>query len=79
MVILQNGYHLCHDENVRYDKGLTPHELFPSKGVPHQIPAELEFSRKFILDWRFEQIEERLLFFTICSENNNFEIELNCL
>ena len=31
----------------------VPHELFPQKAVPHQIPASLEILRKFILAWRF--------------------------
>ena len=30
----------------------SPHELFPQKGVPHQIPAGLEILRKFNLAWR---------------------------
>ena len=31
----------------------APHELFPKKAVPHQIPAGLEILSKFILAWRF--------------------------
>ena len=34
-------------------KRRVPHELFPKKAVPHQIPAGLEIFRKFILAWRF--------------------------
>ena len=31
----------------------APHELFPKKGVPHQIPAGLEIFRNSVLAWRF--------------------------
>ena len=31
------------------------HELFSKNGVPHPIPAGLEFLRKLFLAWRFKQ------------------------
>ena len=34
------------------------HELFLTKGVPHQISAGLEILRKIFLAWKFLQFEE---------------------
>ena len=38
----------------------VPHELFLTKGVPQEIRAGLEILRKFVLAWRFQQIEQHL-------------------
>ena len=46
------------------------HELFPNKGVPHQIPAALNILRKSFLAWRFEKF---------IVENNFFDIDEACL
>ena len=66
--ISSKGAFLAVSENVSISKTYNkidatllrrvPHELFPQKAVPHQIPAGLEMLRKFILAWRLKQIEE---------------------
>ena len=40
----------------------SPHELFHTIGIPHQILAGLEIMIKFVQAWRFEQCEEHFFF-----------------
>ena len=62
----------------------APHELFPQKSVPYQIPAGLEYFRKSFIAWTFVQFEKQLflimsLIFAKNSANNYFEIDETCL
>ena len=54
-----------------------------SWAVPHQIPAGLEISRKYLLAWRFEQIEEPFfcifLIYIMFSDNDHFKTHLSGL
>ena len=60
-----------------------PHELFPKKAVPRQIATGLGIFRKFILAWRFSQIEElffdNFLIFLINIEYNYLKTDYTCL
>ena len=58
MAVETRGYIDLIAANIKIPHGRSPNELFPLKGLHHQIQADLEFFRNSFLSLSFEQFEK---------------------